>query len=249
MQHKFKKPKRNIHSIFLHCSATDNPEHDNAEFLRDVHIRQNGWRDIGYHYFINKRGDLFSCRDLEDTPAAQYAFNTGTLAICLSGHQDFTDAQFFTLAELLDNIQDKYSKRLRIRGHKEVAFLTPKDCPVFDYAEILDLVHEGTSIETRKVRGTVYTIRSPIYYLRPERINEAPEVKGMTIAAGAGGVAVTEQVIKQTDLIEVASQVQAGTSIASSLAVVLNYGPIVLGVVALAGLGYAFWKFKGRLGL
>ncbi len=231
--YKFKKPKRHVHTIFLHCSATDHQEHDNAEFLRDVHIRQNGWRDIGYHYFINKRGDLFSCRGLEHTPAAQRGHNTGSIAICLSGLSEFTDAQFFALADLLDMIQEKYSKRLRIRGHREVA---NRDCPVYDYPAILDLVNEGTQAE-------------PKYYLRKERITETAEVKGLTVAAGAGGLAVAEELVKSADLVTVASQVQAGASIASTLGTLLHYGPIVLGVIALVALGYVFWKFKDRLGL
>lgn len=233
MQYSFKKPKRHVHTIFLHCSATDNPQHDNLEFIKRVHVDENRWADIGYHFFINKRGDLFTARSLEKSPAAQRGHNTGTIAICVSGLQEFTDSQFYMLGELLEKIQAKYATRLRIRGHKEVA---ARDCPVFDYPKVLDLVNEGSEAQ-------------PEYYLRPERITETAEVKGLTVAAGAGTLAVAEELAKSADLVSVASQVQAGTTIASSLSMILNYGPIVLGVIALIALGYVFWKFKDRVGL
>lgn len=249
MDYDFKRPRRPVHSIFLHCSATDKESQDNPEFIRDVHVKENGWNDIGYHYFINKAGDLFTCRNIESTPAAQYQFNSGSIAICLSGLENFTDMQFATLEDLLHKIQDKYKKRLRIRGHREVAFLVPKDCPVYDYAKILNLKYEGESVETIQFKGKTHTIRSPIYYLRPENITETPEVKGITVAAGSGGVAVAAEILQEIDLAGVAEQVQVGTSIAGGLSVLIGYGPIVLGIIALIALSYAFYKFRDRIKL
>lgn len=233
MNYKFIKPNRYINTIFLHCSATDNPRHDNAEWIRRLHINEKGFQDIGYHFFIRKDGTLETARNLEYRPAAQRGYNSGSIAICLSGLENFTEAQFFTLEQLLHKIQKAYNYRLRIRGHKEVA---AKECPVFDYANVLNLVNEGSFAD-------------PEYYLRKEKIKETPEGRGIIIAASAGGVAVAEQAAHQLDLIEIAGQAQAGASIATSLSIFLNYSPIFLGIIALAALSYAFYKFRHRLKL
>ena len=53
--YKFKRPKREIDRIFLHCSATNIPSHDDVEVIRRWHKNQ-GWSDIGYHFF-----NIISC--------------------------------------------------------------------------------------------------------------------------------------------------------------------------------------------
>ena len=49
--------KRHIDTIFLHCSASDNPEYDNVAVIRRWHLAR-GWSDCGYHYYIPKNGIL-----------------------------------------------------------------------------------------------------------------------------------------------------------------------------------------------
>ena len=96
----FVKPHRLVTKVFLHHSATDNPDHDNINFIRDVHVKQNHWRDVGYHFFIDKNGVLFKGRFLEEQPAAQKGHNKGAIAICLSGRDEFTDEQRKALIRL-----------------------------------------------------------------------------------------------------------------------------------------------------
>ena len=60
----FTKPKRYVDQVFLHCSASDVPAHDNLETIRRWHL-DRGWRDVGYHYFIRKDGTLERGRDIE----------------------------------------------------------------------------------------------------------------------------------------------------------------------------------------
>ena len=132
----FKKPKREIERVFLHCSATNVPSHDDVEVIRRWHI-QRGWRDIGYHYFITSSGELQIGRRLSHAPAAQRGHNIGTIAICLSGLrlEDFNERQFETLVNLCEDMNEQIPD-LTFHGHCEVS---DKLCPVFDYRAVLSL--------------------------------------------------------------------------------------------------------------
>jgi hypothetical protein len=155
----FTKPKRYVDQVFLHCSASDVPAHDNLETIRRWHL-DRGWRDVGYHYFIRKDGTLERGRDIESIPAAQAGHNEGAIAICLSGGQNgrnqFTDAQRVTLRRLARAICAAYDGQIRFRGHKEVA---NKDCPVFAYREWLDLDAEGYMAQPPKSLRQSRTLR------------------------------------------------------------------------------------------
>ncbi len=134
--YKFKRPDREIDRVFLHCSATNIPSHDDVEVIRRWH-KDQGWSDIGYHFFITSEGVLQVGRNLSIPPAAQRGHNTGTIAICLSGlnPEDFNESQFKTLVELCEDINDQIPN-LTFHGHCEVS---DKLCPVFDYRKVLNL--------------------------------------------------------------------------------------------------------------
>lgn len=131
------KPKRNIHTVFLHCSASDNPAHDNAATMNAWHL-EKGYAEIGYHFFIRKNGMIEAGRSLEKTPAAQAPHNTGTIAICVHGlnEKNFTQAQKDAVVSLCKEINAAHGKNLFFRGHREVA---NKLCPVFDYKSWLGI--------------------------------------------------------------------------------------------------------------
>lgn len=138
----FTKPKRPVSRVFLHCSASDNPMHDDISVMRKWHVEGNGWSDVGYHAFIKKDGTLQMGRPLERTPAAQKGHNLGTIAICCHGLdvKKFTDKQRETLYRYCTEINNAYNKSLTFHGHCEVSL---KSCPVFDYKDWLKLDRFG----------------------------------------------------------------------------------------------------------
>lgn len=136
---EIKKTKRTVRRVFLHHSATDNPKHDNVDFIRKVHVEQNGWSDIGYHYFITKDGIIHECRPLFRKPAAQKGHNTATIAICLSGVEEFTKKQKKSLIWLCNEINTLY-EGLSFHGHSEVNNTL---CPAYPYKSWLNLDNEG----------------------------------------------------------------------------------------------------------
>ncbi|ACI97519.1 N-acetylmuramoyl-L-alanine amidase [Rhodospirillum centenum] len=134
----FAVPKRPVHVVFIHCSASDQAAHDDAAVIDQWH-RRRGWRGIGYHVFIRGDGTIQRGRPLEDVPAAQAGHNSGSIALCLHGFHQFSPVQFDSLRRLADAMDAAYAaqgKRLRWRGHREVA---AKLCPNFDYRVVLGL--------------------------------------------------------------------------------------------------------------
>ncbi|CCO48612.1 Putative peptidoglycan-binding domain-containing protein [Vibrio nigripulchritudo SOn1] len=134
----FNKPNRNVHSVFLHCSASDRSQHDSIAVIDKWH-KKRGFSEIGYHYFISKNGDIHIGRNIEKIPAAQKGHNTGSIAICLHGlkKENFTEKQFTSVRALCMAIDSAYgSKTIKFRGHCEVS---SKSCPVFDYKSVLKL--------------------------------------------------------------------------------------------------------------
>jgi len=137
----FTKPSRKIHRVFIHCSASDHPHHDNINTIKSWHLARD-FADVGYHFFIQKDGTLEYGRDIEKTPAAQKGHNLYTLAICMHGlkEENFTQAQFDTLNKLAVQIEHNY-ENISFHGHCEVS---KKACPVFNYRKVLDLDRYGS---------------------------------------------------------------------------------------------------------
>jgi len=137
----FEKPKRKVDTVHLHCSDHDNPKFDNPQEIDRWH-KARGWSGIGYHFYIDKLGNVFHGRSLERIPAAQAPFNRRSIAICCGGRkkEKFTSAQFDALRRLCADIDAAYGGDMVFKGHCEVS---PKTCPVFDYKRVLRLDKNG----------------------------------------------------------------------------------------------------------
>lgn len=131
------QPMRNIDRVFIHCSASDNEGHDDINVIRQWHL-ERGFNDVGYHYFIKKSGEIQTGRPMDKIPAAQRGHNEGSVAICLSGLDHFTEKQFKALRALCSQLDTQY--QVSFHGHREVS---NKTCPNFNYKEVLDLDARG----------------------------------------------------------------------------------------------------------
>ena len=142
----FVKPDRHVERVFLHCSASDRPDHDDVAVIPRWHTdpepQGNGWSDVGYHFFIRKSGQVEEGRPISRRPAAQGGNNTGTIAICLHGlaKEKFTSEQFAGIHDLSRQINGAYDGGVTFHGHCEVS---SKLCPVFDYRAVLGLDRFG----------------------------------------------------------------------------------------------------------
>lgn len=122
--------------IIVHCSATKRGQDIGVKEIRKLHVKMNGWSDIGYHFVIRRNGQIEKGRPVEIIGAHCKGHNANSIGICLVGGIDnsgkpennFTDAQFLSLRSLALKLKSEFPI-LYIYGHNEFA---NKACPCFD---------------------------------------------------------------------------------------------------------------------
>jgi len=136
---------RQINEIIVHCSATreawmDNrPTSEKVAEIRRWHVDGNGWRDIGYHYIIDRDGTVAEGRPLETVGAHCKGHNTGTIGVCLiGGHgsnendlpdDNFTPEQMDILRVHIGAMKVRFPTITKVSGHNQYA---AKACPGFN---------------------------------------------------------------------------------------------------------------------
>lgn len=90
------------------------------DIIKRNHIKK-GWGDIGYHYFIEQKGEVKVGRPENKIGAHCYGWNNESLGICLAGNfsiQYPTRKQEISLFELLENLKKKYPEA-EISHHRD----------------------------------------------------------------------------------------------------------------------------------
>lgn len=134
----YKKSKRTIKEIIVHCSATPEGKNFTVEDIRNWH-KQQGWSDIGYHYVIYLNGAIHFGRDVDLIGAhcGKGGHNTYSIGVCYVGGCDTnmkpkdtrTPQQKDSLVYLLKELKKMYPNA-KIYGHRD--FDKGKACPSFD---------------------------------------------------------------------------------------------------------------------
>ena len=103
--------------------------------IRSWHVEQRGWRDIGYHWVIDRDGAVAPGRTEIEIGAHVEGHNRGTLGICLLGGygassddlfaKNFTAAQAAVVKRLIAEIKGRTAIR-KVSGHNDYA---SKACP------------------------------------------------------------------------------------------------------------------------
>ena len=130
---------RTIDRIVIHCADTPPTMDIGSDEIRQWHIKERGWKDIGYHYVIRRNGIVEKGRDLdhdgdvdEEVGAHVAGFNSHSIGICLVGGKpkaNFTVEQWDSLKKLVKGLSFTY-KQVEVVGHCD---LDPhKTCPQFD---------------------------------------------------------------------------------------------------------------------
>lgn len=133
---KNKQHLQDINLIVLHCSDSDNPDHDSITVIDQWH-REKGWRKVGYHYFIRKDGTVETGRFLTEIGAHTKGANENSIGICLAGQKEFTQAQADSLAVLIMEIKTQLGNHpIEIKGHRD--FAAYKTCPNFNIEKMLN---------------------------------------------------------------------------------------------------------------
>ena len=137
---RFKKSKRTITELIVHCSATPEGVDYTVDDIRRWH-KQQGWSDIGYHYVVYRNGLIVDGRDVDLIGAhcLKGGHNTHSIGICYVGGVDKDDVkkskdtrtheQKAALKAILIDLKRLYPNA-KIYGHRD--FDKGKDCPSFD---------------------------------------------------------------------------------------------------------------------
>jgi N-acetylmuramoyl-L-alanine amidase len=133
---------RKINRIILHCTATPEGKHFDVDTIRRWHVKDRGWKDIGYHYVIYLDGSVHEGRPVEQTGAHTSGHNADSIGIVYVGGCDtkmkakdtLNEAQETAMVNLIKSLRDKYGS-LSLHGHNEFA---AKACPSFKVAEKFD---------------------------------------------------------------------------------------------------------------
>lgn len=148
---------KNIKRIVVHATSTLADQNAGFEFCHRVHVKENGWSGIGYHYGVEQDGNIWQGRAIDfdngkaDIGAHVKGFNTGSIGIVLSGgcssieqNEDghtvyeyadtFEEIQKLNLGALIDGLIAKCEAAgatdIEVVGHND---LDPnKPCPCFD---------------------------------------------------------------------------------------------------------------------
>ncbi len=151
-----KKSRRVITDIVIHCTATREGQTITVDQIRVSHKRQ-GWSDIGYHYVIGLKGEIWNGRDVDLVGAHVSGHNAHSIGIAyvgglenkpgvpynkLKAKDTRTEAQKAALLSLLMDLRKIYPKA-RISGHRDFSPDKNRDgvisenefikwCPSFD---------------------------------------------------------------------------------------------------------------------
>lgn len=118
--------------IVLHCSDTPNGSKVSVEAIREDHIVNRGFSDIGYHMIIQPDGNVENGRPLNKIGAHVEGHNNGAIGICLVGNNKYRKQQFQALRYKLDSLFLTYSiKKENIFCHSQfdTAIKQGKTCP------------------------------------------------------------------------------------------------------------------------
>lgn len=127
------KRDRDIYRIVLHHAAA---EHCTAVQIHSWH-KAKGWCGIGYHFFIDKDGNVYRGRPIDTVGAHAGGYNLDSIGICFEGNfenETMFNAQEEAGRQLVKELLAQYKTIKLIQKHSE---LNATACPgkyfPFDY--------------------------------------------------------------------------------------------------------------------
>jgi len=133
-----RRPINAITDVAIHHSLTLT---GSAESYANYHVNTHGWPGIGYHFVIEKNGEIKWCNDLDNISYHIGNSNGFAVGICLTGDfrsQKLTAAQEASLRWLCNvYLPTKIPKLKNIKGHNQYPGYALKQCPVFDFRKVL----------------------------------------------------------------------------------------------------------------
>ena len=112
------------------CSADDLEEgKDQVYWIQDFHQNGRGWKDIGYHFLVDRVGNIYQGRPETVIGAHVGGANTGNIGVCLLGcyhppedncSQEITPESRQSIVELFSWVSDTYGQSpTLLLGHRD----------------------------------------------------------------------------------------------------------------------------------
>jgi N-acetylmuramoyl-L-alanine amidase len=129
--------------LVIHCSATPANMDIGIETIREWH-KARGFRDVGYHFVIQRDGTRQKGREINEVGAHVIGHNHHSVGVCLVGGvegpslaptDNFTEEQWTSLYLTLKELHETYPKAV-IVGHRDLD--AGKACPSFDVSAYVD---------------------------------------------------------------------------------------------------------------
>ena len=135
---------RKINLIVCHCSATCSNKRFTVDMLKACHNARFHNKGIGYHYYIEKDGQVYQTRDENEIGMHARHYNAHSIGICYEGglnekgvpEDTRTPEQRAALIALLRSLKMDYPDA-EIVGHCELPGVIKK-CPSFSCQEYRD---------------------------------------------------------------------------------------------------------------
>lgn len=127
-------------TIAIHCAETSSSQDIGAAEIRDWHVHERGWIDIGYHIVIRRSGRIEYGRPLWAVGAHVEGHNSTSVAVCMVGGSDgrggeqdnFTPNQWIALGAVVRMLLAAPTFNITtIKGHRQFDGVK-KFCPAFD---------------------------------------------------------------------------------------------------------------------
>jgi len=152
-----------INAITIHHTATSNVYSDAKRVVRAIqnfHMFTRKWCDIGYHFLIDKDGNIYEGRPLWAVGAHVKGHNTGNIGVSVIGNYEYTDInekQLNALINLLTWLCYKYNIPIEnIKGHGDYNPATK--CPGKYLYKHLPEIREMVKGNLEKLRGNSFLI-------------------------------------------------------------------------------------------
>lgn len=158
---------RRINEINVHCAATrpgwmaDRSGRERVAEIERWHVQQNGWRAIGYHYLIDRDGQIYNGRPVEQTGAFEPRVNATAIGICLLGgfgaaandpfEKHYTPAQDDALRGLIEQLHERHPGIVKVTGHNDYS---SKGCPGFNVGRWLNHQQPRAFMQSRTAIGS-----------------------------------------------------------------------------------------------
>lgn len=134
------KRMHDIEAITIHGFDTPADMDVTPEDLHQWHVVENGWDDVGYHWWIDRQGKVHQGRSDRYQGAHVGGHNPNNLGVGMAGGKpdfNYTQKQLTAMTRLVSMYRTRYPNA-KVGGHRDWGE-TGKTCPGFDVRAYLQL--------------------------------------------------------------------------------------------------------------